>query len=173
MKEQLISFETAKLAKEKGWIPDYLQVLLKRSSYDVSRYYHGEKFVRFYQYTPSKQRWLDKGETTALEVLEPFESHVLIETQMTSTDCIIQYSYKESDELPYYDCYDAPTQSLLQKWLRESHGIHVTSISQYNTNRQFQHYYVTVNGKPVDELEFNIYEEALEKGLQEALKLIK
>ena len=66
----------------------------------------------------------------------------------------------------------APTQSLLQKWLREKHGMHVTSISQYNTNRQFQHYYVTVNGKPVDELEFNTYEYALEEGLKKALKLI-
>lgn len=179
MKEQLISFETAKLAKEKGWIPDYLQVLLKRSSYDVSRYYHGEKFVRFYQYTPSKQRWLDKGETTALEVLEPFESHVLIETQMTSTDCIIQYSYKESDELPYYDCYDAPTQSLLQKWLREIHNIQIVVHPKEHSSLGLVYVVDVFYNDQVFNITYDgvysaykTYEEALEKGLQEALKLI-
>lgn len=71
-----------------------------------------------------------------------------------------------------FELYPAPTQSLLQRWLREKCDIHVCSISQYNTNRQFQYYYATVNGKTIDELEFDTYEQALEKGLQEGLKLI-
>ena len=68
--------------------------------------------------------------------------------------------------------YVAPTQSLLQKWLREKHDIHITitSISQESWQYHIQ--------KPKDKLgdnyeeDFENYEEALEVGLQEALKLI-
>lgn len=67
----------------------------------------------------------------------------------------------------------APTQSLLQKWIREVHNIHITitSISQESWQ-----YHIT---KPGDSLgknyneDFYNYEEALEEGLYEALKLIK
>jgi len=71
---------------------------------------------------------------------------------------------------------DAPTQSLLQKWLREKHEIIVVIDNWYNQ---------PVDGKiykfcfqPVINCENQIntlcktYEEALEKGLQEALKLV-
>ena len=65
------------------------------------------------------------------------------------------------------------TQSLLQKWLREVHNIHitVTSISQESWQYHIQ--------KPKDKLgdnyneDYENYEEALEDGLQESLKLIK
>ena len=61
----------------------------------------------------------------------------------------------------------------LQKWLREVHNIHitVTSISQESWQYHIQ--------KPKDKLgdnyneDYENYEEALEDGLQEALKLIK
>ena len=76
---------------------------------------------------------------------------------------------------------EAPTQSLLQKWLREVQNLHIyidtTPVfdklqgSKYKSQIKtpFQpfkwttgHYYVS-----------NTYEESLEKGLQEALKIIK
>ena len=110
MKEQLISFETAKLAKEKGFkkLCDF--------SYD--------------------------------------------EDGILTGNCEQSYNYV------------APTQSLLQKWLREKHDIHITitSISQESWQYHIQ--------KPKDKLgdnyeeDFENYEEALEVGLQEALKLI-
>lgn len=65
----------------------------------------------------------------------------------------------------------APTQSLLQKWLRDVHNIYVrvdsVSInSHYFWIRIFPHYISF--GKNV-----KTYEDALEVGLFEALKLIK
>ena len=114
------------------------------------------------------------------EQLISFETAKLAKEKRFDWKCEMCFLYEENEPQPFKNpapsisnkiemVYSAPTQSLLQKWLREVHGIHVTSISQYNTNRQFQYYYVTVNGKAVDELEFNTYEEALEKGLFEAL----
>ena len=68
----------------------------------------------------------------------------------------------------------APTQSLLQAWLRKEHNIHVTSHCK-NTKKPKGTYTLTVETN--NETEYyhygwNTYEEALEKGLQEGLKLI-
>ena len=103
MEEQLISFETAKLAKEKGWDGDFV------------------------------------------------ESHKILTTQ-----------------------------SLLQKWLREIHGIEVEirkhfacyniiRICIYDEARDLNDD-VDLNG--LEFKDFKTYEEALEVGLQEALKQI-
>ena len=75
----------------------------------------------------------------------------------------------------------APTQSLLQRWLREEHNIHV--IPMISSNVVYYGYEIikysseNENGKHID-ADFKqpfskTYEEALEVGLQEALKLIK
>ncbi len=73
--------------------------------------------------------------------------------------------------------YAAPTQSLLQKWLREKHNIHLVplissttglygyEIIQFYTNKLSEHRNVI---HP-----YTTYEEAFEDGLQETLKLIK
>lgn len=63
----------------------------------------------------------------------------------------------------------APTQSLLQKWLREKHGIHIEIY--FNRKK----YCVTILGNnEVKDMgfEYKTYEEALEEGLFQALKLI-
>ena len=111
MEEQLISFETAKLAKEKGFEK------LCNFSYD--------------------------------------------EDEIITANCEQAYNFV------------APTQSLLQKWLREKHNFHICI------------WFNSLTGKyridsPIDELdilfeklnEFKTYEEALEYGLFEILKLI-
>jgi hypothetical protein len=78
--------------------------------------------------------------------------------------------------------YSAPTQSLLQKWLREVHGFEITpllasGITQRKYIVMFQD--IDDNGyqywkQPIklENKKYDSYEEALEKGLQEALKLI-
>jgi|TARA_R110000765_G_scaffold344689_1_gene434922 hypothetical protein len=68
----------------------------------------------------------------------------------------------------------APTQSLLQKWLREIHNIDIQihSISgKYFVKIKYwdRSFHMTSSV----EISGKTYEEALEKGLQEALKLIK
>ena len=108
MKEQLISFDTAKLAKEKGF--NIIQQIITTWN----------KNTREEEYTT------DNG----------------------------------------------ITQSLLQKWLREEHNIHITitSISQESWQ-----YHITKPGQRLGdnyEEDFYTYEEALESGLHQALKLI-
>ena len=70
----------------------------------------------------------------------------------------------------------APTQSLLQKWLREVHNIDVWSqpfVMNKSLPDESYSYFIYVNGIFVkDGMDYIDFEEALEKGLQEALKLI-
>lgn len=119
MTEELVSFETAKLAKEKGFKHN-------------SKCYGGNG-----------------------EILENIENH--------------------NNNIMQRFRYAAPTQSLLQKWLRKKHNIHIWLIPSEidKTYRAYVGY-----GIKLDLLEnsftqsFETYEETLEKGLQEALKLI-
>lgn len=67
--------------------------------------------------------------------------------------------------------YPAPTQSLLQRWLREKHNIHFyiwfnELTKKFRIESNYPEYKLDT-----DE-EFDTYENALESGLQEALKLI-
>jgi len=71
--------------------------------------------------------------------------------------------------------YSAPTQSLLQKWLREVNNINI--VIQYWTgnpkpHKPVLHYKTTVNENFFGE-HYITYEDALEAGLFEALNLIE
>jgi hypothetical protein len=135
MTDQLISFETAKLAKEKG--------------FDIGSFNYG--------YLINKGR------------LSTFEG---------------SYNFNIGQ---YDNCYiSAPTQSLLQKWLREIHNFFICIKCDGKSKFDFHGYPLNeetwtgqrdkeygfgpeIGAKPY---RFNSYEEALEIGLQEALKLI-
>jgi hypothetical protein len=132
MKEKLIEFETAKLAKEKG-LCNYFEDINPTNYVDA---FYSEDGVEFK------------------------------ETEYMQEDCTIQ------------DRYFRPAQSLLQKWLRDVHNIYV-SVS-FNDHVAFQYYYfIHTNvsksySNRICSLPFksNNYEDALELGLQEALKLL-
>lgn len=72
----------------------------------------------------------------------------------------------------------APTQSVLQKWLREVHDIHII-IVPYNNYGKID--YTVANQYPYHNImtgtqengSYNSYEEALEVGLLQGLKMIK
>ena len=116
MTEQLVSFDTAKLAKEKGF---------KVKDNYLYKWYNELKQVHQWMYLQTNEE---------VEFL-------------------------------------APTQSLLQKWLREVHEI-LLWVEPITIDRwEFGINYP--NGGFGDAKEYNTYEEALEIGLQEALKLIK
>lgn len=128
MEEQLINFQTAKLAKEKEFGYDF----------GGTHYVHG-----FY-----------------------------------SEDGI---SYKETEIQQEDACRDdyylRPTQSLLQKYLREIYQIDITIHRSFSMTKSY-HYCIIVNNDYENELPQGCirnrkYEEALEDGLQEALKLNK
>ena len=118
MKEQLITFETAKLAKEKGF--DWYC----KKCYDEQ----------------SISATSDTGDW--------------------------------EEPLPVGKHY-APTQSLLQKWLREEPCVSVFIIPSIKENHN--EWFIIDNDENTIECEeaFGVYEDALEMGLQEALKLIK
>ena len=137
MEETLITFETAKLAKEKG--------------FDIP-------CENFYV------EYLDD------DVVDLFN----YEEQRGSGFAELYRNNKESK-------FSAPTQSLLQKWLREVHKIHV-DIKEWELT--YWYFYIK-DGRtsPVKNIrikidedskwEFDSYEEALEVGLLEGLKLVK
>lgn len=105
----------------------------------------------------------------------------------TSPDSIITHSITKCLIPHYY----AATQSLLQKWLREKYKTDITIIVNYNQHKQIKTYrcgivyikqlsdrqlietfFIRPEGEKFLFIEFSTYEEALEIGLQEALKLI-
>jgi len=156
MKEDLITFKTAKLAKEKGFeIPS-------------ARFYCTDGVIRFH---PFSIFHLDEDEVDELE-----EDSILI------NDGKFIVSLWEDRNLTIGNIL-APTQSLLQKWLREGHNINVSVrhviedyyicemtflSSRYMFKDAHKIYLYSLIGT-----HFKTYEEALEKGLQEALKLIR
>lgn len=132
MIENLITFDTAKLAKEKGFdIPIQHTVNNINQLYDI---YNEEININ----------------SSVVDNWNKFDSVI-----------------------------SAPTQSLLQKWLREKHNISVLIEHGRLENESFGYFprvFTEINKSSKMFKVFaysNNYEEALEKGLQEALKLIK
>lgn len=140
MKEQLITFETAKIAKEKGFDEKVRTYFIKTN------------------HLKEKQAIID-GRDMNLEYQE-FE-------------CILEYHNSAVSGLTKKDLkrISRPTQALLQKWLREKHKIYI-SLEHYWYNE----WHYRINIQDDCDLEekgvFDNYEQALEKALQEALKLI-
>ena len=133
MKEQLISFETAKLAKEKGFnIPT-------RNFYADFTWKSIEVYscieVGYNEFTDSMENNHGFGDITLI-----------------------------------------PTQSLLQKWLREVHNIHVIPIPYNISSKEIVYrnriVYFEDNMEQNKYIGLGIFEQSLEIGLQEALKLI-
>ena len=80
------------------------------------------------------------------------------------------------DEPEIHICYSAPTQSLLQKWMREVHNIHVEARKSVVSKQYFWRiveWDKLTDWKLRPDSRYNSYETALEAGLYEALTLIK
>ena len=124
----------------------------------------------------------EKGFDTAIEKI--YDETGVITTGISGTGKLVKNS-----EWGDRGCYSAPTQPLLQKWLREAHNIDVViaperykdgvnyivqaqkwdlgSDEEFNPNFTVDgSYWFNDNG------EYPTYEVALEKGLEEGLKLI-
>lgn len=130
-KEQLISFKTAKLAKEKGF------------DYCVNNYY-----------------WID-------------------ENSLDCGDGDCEFACLNHNK--YDDLYSAPNQTELQKWLRDVYSFIVYVVPNKNGYDCFiglreqgfiREYINCCKIQEHDYDYFKTYEEALETGLYEALKLI-
>lgn len=85
---------------------------------------------------------------------------------------------KRSDYNYFDDTIACPTQALAARWLREKHKIHVGADMAYSKlvaeKWIYQIRFTDSIGNPYKSVGwFNDYEEALEAGLQEAIKLIR
>jgi hypothetical protein len=124
MEEQLVSFDIAKLAKEKGFN------------------------------------------------LKTFHYYISHDTTLPRSEAFFDWN------TTYMNCggrISCPTQSLLQKWLREKCKI-IISINPIYTNKaigscELSGFIFTINGKNTFD-EYKTYEEALEVGLYKVLKFI-
>ena len=116
-----------------------------------------------------------------------FDTAKLLKEAGFDAPCYIQYSDIgiQWDNAPYPENFNAddwgyscPTQALAARWLREVHDIHVFTNYFFEDGTWF---YVAVDLKESDEVRaihpdirsYQSSEEALEAGLQEAIKLIK
>lgn len=123
MKEELIKFQTAELAKEKGF--DWV----------CEKFYHRDGFL--------DKDWMGKNWNKTISGIS------------------------------------APNQSILQRWLREVHLLHISLDSSpkgygvwiYKLNKPLQ-YGNEHEAFPAGNRRFLSYENALEKGLQKALEMI-
>lgn len=88
---------------------------------------------------------------------------------------VVDINNMSNDDLPKR-CFLQPTQSLAQKWLREVKNLHIELFyirGDYWVYRILtipEHNIIELPNRPF--LYYKSYEEALEAGLQEALKLI-
>jgi hypothetical protein len=140
MKEQLITPETAKLAKKVGFkiVTKYFYVINENDSKLIHR--SPEKYEDYYEN--------GKNHTCSEYATMPIAN--------------------------------APTQSLLQTWLRDKHKIQTCTWSvTLDKNKNFIDFYWSIKGidfylgSDLRDKEFDNYEDALEKCLQKALKLLK
>jgi hypothetical protein len=140
MKEKLIDFETAKLAKEKGFLDKNIYSEVRISQDNI---------------------YFEDGTLGTLK-------------SVLNTD------------ITFVELFNAPTQALLQKWLRDIHGIHI-SIDLIDDSKNYGYDFDLILSNKRNYMDdecmdaakriwysahYNTYEIALEKALQEALKLI-
>ena len=78
--------------------------------------------------------------------------------------------YLREEDTSDVESVSAPTQSMLAKWLREKHNIHLIAYKNINIDG-YDWCYITTDGI-TNINSYKTYEEAYEIGLQEALKLI-
>ena len=144
MEDTRITFETAKLAKEKGF---------DINGQDVFDLKNNNKIINFKDL--AVQEFIEDVETGYRDKALNY-----LKEDINRTD-------DNSDE-EYYLL--APTQSLLAKWLREKHNIHLIAYKNINIDG-YDWCFITTDGI-TNINSYKTYEEAYEIGLREALKLI-
>lgn len=153
MQESIVGFELAKLAKDKGFKELCLNYYfedgeLRENILNTTNGYYGEEVTFEYE-----------------ELIENWNDGFL--TKKDGSRC---FGCNKSNG--YLETYSAPTQALLQKWLREIYEVHIV-IQKVIGNRgakiESKSYIFERNPWKT----YPTYEEALEDGLFETLKLIQ
>lgn len=96
---------------------------------------------------------------------------LLIEKGFNECRNVVDISNMSNDDLPKR-CFLQPTQSIAQKWLRDNHSVH-TAVDVNGNGLWYCRIYDTKDYEFLFETKnYVTYEEALEAGIFEALKLI-
>lgn len=96
---------------------------------------------------------------------------MLIEKGFNECRNVVDISNMSNDDLPKR-CFLQPTQSIAQKWLRDNHSVH-TAVDVNGSGLWYCRIYDTKDYEFLFETKnYVTYEEALEAGIFEALKLI-
>ena len=140
MKDKRIKFETAKIDKEKGFKERVHYFYKVKSENDIELYGCTRK------------------------QLVGFKGHVPIYHKVRD-----YHTNKEKLNAKLYRC-SAPTQSLLAKWLREEHNIHLIAYKNINIDG-YDWCFITTDGI-TNINSYKTYEEAYEIGLYQALLLL-
>ena len=117
------------------------------------------------------------------EILVSLETAKVLKVKGFNED-VLEHYYDDGstfmDDLNNSECehdeYSAPNLSLAQQWLREVHNIHMGIWYNTLTHKWRLDYLADLlNGNyiDVDSIEMDTYEQALEAGIKESLKLIK
>lgn len=89
---------------------------------------------------------------------------------------VLNYSHTAGNEFHSFRGIPAPTQTCLQRWLREKYDIHIT-IEPFGDPKTLYYEWTVISNLYEEEYEdrrnFPSYEEALESALQEGLNLVK
>ncbi len=114
-------------------------------------------------------------ETAKLANLKGFDPNVKLKKNSHYSDLTEQLDSLGPSGAVVVHHYYAANQSLLQKWLREVHNIHVCPFDEFNKFILLVNCYDT-EGNKIEKWQFkgpyDKYEEALEIGLQQALTLL-
>jgi len=169
MKDELVKYDVALLSKEKGFdIPTY-------TSYIGGSFFESEPEPNGYDGfdLKSSQNWNKKD-------------WVFSKDGGSCFGCKL-------DNIKYFEACSVPTQSLLQRWLREVHGIEIQNCiigvymdkttnphSNYTPSKMndkgdtFKKYHFYINGISFLDIKgYDSYEEGLEEALLQSLNMIK
>jgi len=164
MKDQIISFPTAKLAKEIGF---------KEKTHHYYFFYEPKEYKKLY---PEKVGTAElESNSKCLVKYSPGRRCETIEYEEAWVD--LDDLLKDVNEYPARDVmFQAPTQSLLQKYLRDEFDIHIgIDMKRHFKSNQWV-YHISKDDfvfNDIIRLCYASYEEALEEGLIYALNLIR
>lgn len=159
--ETLVSFKVAELAKKKGFNLSTPKAYINGNLFTNFEESFGESAF-YFDADDFHKHWNNKGWVFDINGNSCF-------------GCSL-------DNKKYFDAFAAPTQSLLQKWLREVHNLHLymdttPSFEQMESHKSKYKVSVKVPFQPFKRTTGhyylgNTYEEALEEGLFQALNLL-
>lgn len=119
-------------------------------------------------------------ETAKLLKEKGFKEDVSVFYELVCEEGSYEYELFESYDAQNYNAsvysFSAPSQYLAQKWLRETKNLHIEISYMYGDYWTYDiltipnHDLVGLSDRPI--IHYKSYEEALEAGIQEALKLI-